>query len=114
MYTICGGTTLSLLLLTLSGICSHPIRERSITPPAQELALAESFKHKPVECTPARQAERSSTHDIACLLADLKLFISQLVSLACMPHHYSYINVLDVIMNSYTMHGYAEPSFLQG
>ena len=71
---------LTLLLLALSGICSHPIRERSVTPPAQKLVLVQSIKHEPVECTPARQAERNSTHDIACLLDQL----SPLASLACM------------------------------
>ena len=69
MYIFSGSTiVLSILLLTFNGISSHPIGERSAMTPAPEPIMIQSITHPPNECTPARQAERDNTHDIACLL----------------------------------------------
>lgn len=70
MYTFSGSIILSILLLSLNGLSGHPIGERN--------AYIENFDHKPNECTPALQAERDNTHDIACIVDTFEPFADSL------------------------------------
>lgn len=81
MYTFRGSTILSsiLLLSLLNGFSSgRPIQGGRLRARQANPVKVQTVIHEIKNCTPARQAERDNTHDIACLLDTFKPFVNSL------------------------------------